>query len=232
MTILITNDDGVFCGGIYALFQALSKEHEVYCIAPLKNKSGSSSAINIDTRIYYKRFADNIFGAACFPADCVSLGFIDLIPKKPELVISGINRGPNYGCDVQYSGTVGAAIQAGRFSVPGIAVSLCEHEAPLYFEETARFVAEHLQDFLTLIRPGSFLNINTPNKPKLDSYTIACATKSEYSVWAKSNFGHSIIKDSSLSDEYEQKSDRFVVDSGEVAVSILSNVVLEEYAKN
>ncbi len=231
MTILFTNDDGVFSGGLYTLFDMLSNEHDVYCIAPLKNRSACSSA-KLDTRLYYKKFSERIFGAAGFPIDCVNLACLGLLPKKPDLVISGMNRGPNFGCDLQYSGTVAAAIQATKFSIPSIALSLCAIRAPFYFDAAARFVATHLQEFLTYLEPGVFLNINIPNEAEIETFQMTSGTNSKYAIWPKEHSDYFVVSDSSLADAYEKESDRAAVAAGAVSVSLVSNELLKAYAEN
>jgi len=230
--ILITNDDGILSGGIYSLFKALSKKHEVYCIAPLKNKSGCSSSIHIDSRIYFKKFSDRFFGAACFPADCVTLGFMGLLDKEPEIIVSGINRGANYECDVQYSGTVGAARQAYHWSIPGIALSLCDNVGPYYFQEAAQFLNLHFDTFLDLCPADHFLNINMPNVQNITKYAVGTGTKSDYRVWANTQTEEFVMKDSLLTEEIETDTDRGIVDSGQVSVCILSSGSVEYDGKH
>ena len=110
MNILLTNDDGIFAPGLRALWQILSREHQVFVVAPDMERSAIGHAITIHNPIQMKRVSDNgrFFGYALSgtPADCVKIALTDLLEIKPDLVISGINPGANLGVSLYYSGTV------------------------------------------------------------------------------------------------------------------------------
>lgn len=127
MNVLLTNDDGITAPGIKALYRELKKAgHDVFVIAPMRQQSGVGHAVTVFEPLLARRFSDaEIEGVGVFgtPADCVKLGLGKLCAFRPDLVISGINQGPNAGPDIFYSGTVGAAAEAAHDNVPAMAVS-------------------------------------------------------------------------------------------------------------
>ena len=166
MNILITNDDGYNSEGIRALFDGLSSKHNVFIVAPMEEKSACSNAITIRNDIIVDKIEDGIFSVNGFTADCVNVGLNSGIIPPVDLVISGINHGPNLGDDVHFSGTVAGARTAYIFGVSGIAISLDCLETSSYFNEAARF----LLGFIDTLKqhPGSdryFFNINYPDLP-------------------------------------------------------------------
>ncbi len=165
MRILITNDDGVTSPGILELARALSKKHEVVIVAPESERSASGHAITIHFPIWVKevdmddRF--KVYATTGTPADCVKLG-IDVLFKDPDLVLSGINRGPNLGSDLIYSGTVSGALEGSLYGIPSIAVSSADYANP-NFESAIRFVEEFIERFdLSRIPRYTALNVNVP----------------------------------------------------------------------
>lgn len=126
--IMITNDDGVNADGIIRLAKAAKSYGEVWVVAPDVQKSGASHSINLHAPItaYETDFPiDDVkaFAVSGSPADCVRLGVLNLLPQKPDIVLSGINLGYNAGTDVMYSGTIGAAMEAIFQGVPSAAFS-------------------------------------------------------------------------------------------------------------
>jgi 5'/3'-nucleotidase len=126
--ILLTNDDGIYAPGLAAMAHQLSDMGELYVVAPASEQSGVSQSITFLTplivkEVYHgkKRWGWAVEGT---PADCVKLGITELCPKKPDLIISGINGGLNAGINVLYSGTVAAAIEGAFFGITSMAVSL------------------------------------------------------------------------------------------------------------
>lgn len=170
MQILVTNDDGIDSPGIRALVDALAHEHTLIVVAPSGDRSGVSHAITSDEAITMERRYDApvlAYGCSGTPADAVFLGATELSPR-PELVISGINHGPNLADDVNYSGTVAGAVEASLLGIPAIAVSLAaDYQRPLdrrYWESAAEIVRRcvargygHLRD------TAYYWNLNVPN---------------------------------------------------------------------
>lgn len=172
MRILITNDDGIDSPGIRALTEALCNEHAAVVVAPSGNRSGVSHAITADEAITLERRDDSgVLAYACSgtPADCVFLGSTELRPR-PDLVVSGINHGPNLADDVYYSGTVAGAVEASLLGIPALAVSLaCDHSKPLdrrYWESAAEIVRRCVAAaFDGLSDTTRYCNLNVPNLP-------------------------------------------------------------------
>jgi 5'-nucleotidase len=164
--ILVTNDDGVRAPGILALAQALQPLGEVTIVAPAENQSGKGHSITIADPIYVDQvtLAGEIpaWSAVATPASCVKVALGALMAEKPDLVVSGINRGYNLAAVTYVSGTVGAAREAALDGIPAIAASLAVEGHPNYgpAAEMVRRVAEQVK--ARGLGPGVFLNVNIP----------------------------------------------------------------------
>lgn len=170
MRILISNDDGIMAPGIRALAARLSQEHEVTVVAPSKEQSGVGHSITYFTPIFsHPRRIPGVDAAAYAvdgsPVDCVKFGIGCIMDETPDLVVTGINQGPNIGMDVFPSGTVNSAIAGVIAGVPAIAVSLVDFESS-DFEASAE-VAARLVHFVKdhPIPRGMLLNLNVPALP-------------------------------------------------------------------
>ncbi len=156
MKVLLTNDDGIDAPGIQALCRAFSSANwaEVYVVAPNGNRSGASQSITTHTPISVEqRQIDGVEAAYAIggtPTDCVKVAFqadlADEFPKAFDMVVSGINYGPNIGADTMYSGTVGAAREAALHGIPAVATSLAllEHPGLKDYDSAARFICEFI----------------------------------------------------------------------------------------
>jgi 5'-nucleotidase len=169
--ILVTNDDGVDSEGLLALKQALSKIDTVAVIAPNRNwtASGHTKTLDRPLRIAEVKLADgsSAYSSDGTPSDCVSLAFLGFLKERPRMVVSGINKGPNLGSDVTYSGTVSAAMEGVVSGVPSLAVSLADYyqwDFSFAAEFTARLVARLLREEGAIPRE-LLLNVNVPNVP-------------------------------------------------------------------
>lgn len=168
MYILISNDDGVHSPGLLALHQQLVRIAEVAIVAPERNWSagGHSRTLHQPLRAVETTLADGTIALACdgTPADCVALAVMGLLPQRPDLVVSGINRGANLGSDVTYSGTVAAAMEGVILGIPSIAVSLVKHGKTLAdFEPAAHWAASIVGTaFQAGLAPDMLLNVNVP----------------------------------------------------------------------
>jgi 5'-nucleotidase len=168
--ILVTNDDGVYAPGIYALYKAMKEIGQVHVVAPESERSEVGHALTISDPLrvckvdrYGHDFGHAVNGT---PADCVKLAVKAILNKKPDLVVSGINQGPNTAINVIYSGTVSAATEGTLMGIPSMAFSLASFRIS-DFRFAARF-AKHLvlkvmQDGLPL---GTLLNVNIPALPE------------------------------------------------------------------
>lgn len=162
MRILLTNDDGIGSDGIQALLRVLGVSHEVWVVAPEAEKSGGSHSITLRDALRVRRMAERRFSCRGTPADCVMIALLGLVPKRVDLVISGINHGPNLGTDILYSGTAAGARQGALMGVPSVALSVGSYAPPFDFDAAAEFAARNLDNFRTLGTDDHFLNVNFP----------------------------------------------------------------------
>ena len=172
MLILLTNDDGIYSPGLIALSEALQELGEVHVIAPATEQSGVGHSISYLRPLILKEVfhGDRRFGFAVegSPADCVKLGVSELLPRRPDMVVSGINIGLNAGIAVLYSGTVAAAIEGAFFGIPSIAVSLQFDENP-DFCRAARLAVQIIRQVLEQRSDDVRLfNLNIPTKALSD----------------------------------------------------------------
>jgi len=168
--ILVTNDDGVDSEGLLKLKQALAEVAPVAVLAPNRNwsASGHSKTLDRPLRVAKVTLADGsrAFSSDGSPSDCVALAFLGMVPERPTLVVSGINKGPNLAGDITYSGTVAAAMEAIVIGVPSIAVSLADYYE-WDFEYAASFTAQLASHVLTEgLAPDVLLNVNVPHLPR------------------------------------------------------------------
>jgi 5'-nucleotidase len=166
MNILITNDDGIHAPGIYHLKNALEKIAKVLVVAPDVERSAVGHAITLSDplRVYSVEKEGKFFGYAVngTPADCVKLGLKCLFKRKADLVVSGINLGPNTAINIIYSGTVSAAAEAVIMGVPGLAISIASFQVHEY--DYACTLANTLSEkiFKHGLPEGTLLNVNVP----------------------------------------------------------------------
>ena len=185
LRILVTNDDGIHAPGIFALKQALDAAgHKVTVCAPDRPRSASGHAITLHKPLRLQEVAlpDGSIGYAGSgtPADCVTLGVLDVLDNDVDLVVSGINHGPNLGWDVTYSGTVSAAMEAVIIGVPAIAVSVASYAQTVRYEPAARFAAT-LAGYLSRQRlpPVTLLNVNAPDLPEEEIRGVMVTTQGD-----------------------------------------------------
>lgn len=166
MYILVTNDDGVQSPGLLALRQALDTIAETVVVAPERNWSAASAARTLydPLRIDRTRMADGYEAFVCSgtPGDCVALALLGFLERQPDLVVSGINIGPNLGNDVSYSGTVAAAREGTMMGLPAIAVSL-DGRRDADFASAAAFAVQLARTaVMQNLTPDVVLNVNVP----------------------------------------------------------------------
>ena len=182
MKILLSNDDGVMAEGIKALTIELSKEHDVYVIAPDRERSAAGHSLTLHTPIRVEELeskfgAKRIWITSGTPGDCVKIGINAILSEdeKPDLIISGINHGPNLGSDILYSGTVSCAMEGAMMGYPSIAVSLASMSCePELFKNVAIFMSKFVHKIKEFPFPKkSILNINVPGLMPEDLAGIA-----------------------------------------------------------
>ncbi len=177
MKILVSNDDGILANGIRALIEALSPCHEVYVVAPDRERSAAGHSLTLQTPLRVEEVEAKYGAKRCWmttgtPGDCVKLAINAILEKNelPDLVISGINHGPNLGADILYSGTVSCAMEGAMMGYPSIATSLAsmstEYES---FKVAAEFIATLLDKIDIKKFPAkTILNVNVPGLDKED----------------------------------------------------------------
>ncbi|MBS0619870.1 MAG: 5'/3'-nucleotidase SurE [Verrucomicrobia bacterium] len=176
--ILIINDDGIMAPGLKHLWQALVDAADVTIVAPQVEQSGVGLSITLREPIHIQKVewidkktpAWSVKGT---PADCVRMALGTILNGRPDLIVSGINRGSNSGRNIYYSGTVGGIIDGALRNVPGIAFSSVDFHHPLY--ETAAGIALDLVNHLLEhpLPPGTFLNVNVPSVTNLRGIQMA-----------------------------------------------------------
>ncbi len=168
MRILLTNDDGIDSEGLLALYRALHDEHEVAVIAPDRNWSiaGHNKTMDRPLRVTERQWeGTTVYASDGTPSDCVALGALGFLGYRPDVVVAGINKGPNLGDDITYSGTVAAAMEGVISEMPAIAFSI-EDYLDWHFETPAAFAARLLRQVARHgLPPGVLLNVNAPNLP-------------------------------------------------------------------
>ena len=164
MKILLTNDDGFDAENIKILYKELSKNHEVWIVAPKNNCSGMSAAISYLNEIEVTKVDDRIYAVDGTPADCSYLGLLSIVDFEFDIVVSGINHGANIGNDVLYSGTVGAAVGGRNLKYPPIAISVASYDAK-DIEFITKKSIELIEKIVSSneIFNGKVININFPD---------------------------------------------------------------------
>lgn len=168
--ILITNDDSVDAPGIHALAETLAPYADLYIIAPDEPRSGQSSAITVGAPLHIRELAPRSQGVRVFtisgtPVDCVKLGLHAVMPRKPDMLLSGINHGSNSGNSVIYSGTMGAVMEGCMNGIPSVGFSLTHHSMKADFSLSIDFVRQIALKVLEQGLPDDVcLNVNIPAK--------------------------------------------------------------------
>lgn len=183
--VLITNDDGYQSPGVHAIREKLIEQgFETITITPDRNMSGTSHSLTFTRPLKIQKIHEDFYYIVDgTPADCVHLGInIILEGKKPDILVSGINTGPNIGNDVFYSGTVGAAREGCLFGIPSVAISVSSSKNPDY-KTVAELSIPVINTVLKFGLPkGTFLNVNVPiiPKEKIKGYLLTKQGRSAY----------------------------------------------------
>jgi 5'-nucleotidase len=169
--IFVTNDDGIEAPGLKTLVEVLGSLDEVYVVAPDRERSAIGMAITLHRPLRATQVADHAFSVDGTPVDCVDLAISTLLPKRPKLLVSGINQGQNIGSDIHFSGTIAAAKKGTFLGIPSIAVSLALEQAQeptpaMHYETAAAIVCRIAKQVIASGMPDQILlNINVPNYP-------------------------------------------------------------------
>jgi len=161
--ILVSNDDGIHAPGLAALAEALAAVGEVYVVAPDRERSAVGHALTLHRPLRVELLGPRRYSVNGTPTDCVNLAILGILPVRPDVVVSGINSGPNLGDDVTYSGTVSAAMEGSLLGVPALAVSLVEGAERSAYGPAARVAVELTRLLLRDRDSGvTLLNVNVP----------------------------------------------------------------------
>lgn len=171
--ILVINDDGINAPGIRALIQVMNTIGDVYVVAPDSPQSGMGHAITINDALYcnsIKVMEDEPqleFSCSGTPVDCVKIAVNEILKRKPDICVSGINHGSNSSINVIYSGTMSAAVEAGTHGIPAIGFSLLDFTHDADFEPSKKFVKLITEQVLKNgLQKGVVLNVNIPKLPE------------------------------------------------------------------
>jgi 5'-nucleotidase len=168
--ILVTNDDGIFAPGIRTLIEVMQEIGEVIVVAPDSPQSAMGHAITINNTLHLNKISKdnatvNEYSCSGTPVDCVKLAVNEIMKRKPDLCVSGINHGSNSSINVIYSGTMSAAVEAGIEGIPAIGFSLCDYGHEANFEILKPYVKKIASEVLLNKLPkGVVLNVNFPKK--------------------------------------------------------------------
>lgn len=169
--ILVTNDDGITAPGIRALIAVMNEFGTVCVVAPNSPQSGMGHAITLNSTLHIDNVSDKDstqleYSCSGTPADCVKLAVNEILDRKPDLCVSGINHGSNSAINVLYSGTMSAAIEAGIEGIPSIGFSSVDHSWNADFEVLKKHIRTITKNVLTHSLPeGIVLNVNFPKNP-------------------------------------------------------------------
>ncbi|WP_203295528.1 5'/3'-nucleotidase SurE [Luteirhabdus pelagi] len=171
--ILVTNDDGITAPGIRTLIKVMNEIGDVCVVAPDSPQSGMGHAITINDTLYcdtvkvHEDEPQKEYSCSGTPVDCVKLAVNEILKRKPDLCVSGINHGSNSSINVIYSGTMSAAVEAGTLGIPAIGFSLLDYSLEANFEPTKKYVKQLAEQCLENGLPkGTVLNVNFPKLPK------------------------------------------------------------------
>lgn len=167
--VLISNDDSVAAPGLMRLIDCLPDDVDIIAVAPSAPQSGMSSAITVNAPLRIKSHPDyknaRIFSVTGTPVDCIKVAMHTIVPRRPDLVLSGINHGSNSGCNVVYSGTMGAVIEGCTIGIASCGFSLLHHSWSADFGPGMSFISKIVDELLKNGLPeGVCLNVNIPAK--------------------------------------------------------------------
>lgn len=179
--LLLSNDDGVNAKGIRELVGALRPVADLIVVAPDGPRSGLSGAITSEHPLRCAKVRQEpgltVYKCSGSPVDCVKLALHALVPRKPDMVIGGINHGDNSSVNVHYSGTMGVVIEGCLKGIPSVGFSLCNHSADADFSATLPYVRRIVEEVLAKGLPeGKCLNVNFPDTDELKGVRICRQT--------------------------------------------------------
>ena len=184
--ILVTNDDGITAPGVRTLINTMSGLGDVVVVAPDKPQSAMGHAITINSTLYLNKISDDNaaiteYSCSGTPVDCVKMAVSEILHRKPDLCVSGINHGLNSSINVIYSGTMSAAVEAAIEGIPSIGFSLGDFDWKADFSPTVSYVRKIAQEVLNNgLPPGVLLNVNFPKLPAMKGIRICRQAKANW----------------------------------------------------
>lgn len=184
--ILISNDDSISAKGLHHLIECVKPLGDIIVAAPATPQSGQSSSLSVNKPLRINRIEDydgaEVYSVSGTPVDCVKLALHAIVPRKPDLMLSGINHGSNSGNAITYSGTMGAAIEACTVGIPAVGFSLLHHSLKADFHWCTPFVTEISRRVLEHGLPaGVCLNVNIPAMVEPKGIKVCRAAKGHWS---------------------------------------------------
>lgn len=188
--ILVTNDDGITAPGIRKLVEIMNEIGDVYVVAPDSPQSGKGHAVTINATLRYEELnlegPQKDFSCSGTPVDCVKIALDKILPKRPDIVVSGINHGANSSINVIYSGTMSAAVEAGVEGIPAIGFSLLDFKYDADFDSAKEYIKEiTLKAMKNPMPKGIVLNVNIP-KLKADEIKGVKVCRQANAKWEES----------------------------------------------
>ncbi len=228
--ILVSNDDGYAAKGINDLVDMVRKYGDIFVVAPTSGRSGAgmsiTSAVPVHANLIKEEEGLTVYSCTGTPCDCVKLAIDKLLPRTPDLVISGINHGDNAAVNVHYSGTMGAVIEACMKGIPAIGFSSCKRESDASFEAMRPYIEQTMEKVLTKGLPsGTCLNLNAPAADEFKGMRLCRMTNGEWVNEWEERTNPRGIKYYWLTgsfqgrDSHMEDTDRWALDNGYVAVT-------------
>lgn len=228
--ILLSNDDGVNAKGLNELIRGLRGMGEIIVMAPNSPRSGASGCITSEQPVRYHKVREEeeltVYQCTGTPVDCVKLALHAVVPRRPDVVIGGINHGDNSSVNVHYSGTMGVVIEGCLKGIPSIGYSLCNHAADADFSPLLPYVRRITGEVLEHGLPsGVCLNVNFPNVPAFGGVRICRQTRGNWiNEWHRSRHPHGgeyfWLTGEFQNDEPEaEDSDHWALNHGYVAIT-------------
>ncbi len=246
--IFVTNDDGISAKGIGSLVEVAMEFGEVLVIAPDKPQSGMGHAITMNHPIRLEKsilFGDcDAYTCSGTPVDCVKIGIYEVMHRKPDLILSGINHGDNASSNVLYSGTMSAAVEGAMENIPSIGFSLGDHNSDADFSEAKEIARQIIQDSLNSVFPSHVcLNVNIPKKGESKIKGIKICRQA-HAFWADrfdkriDQFGKPYywLTGEFLNQDMEEDTDLFALENGYASVvptqfDMTAYKVIEQFKK-
>lgn len=190
--ILMSNDDGVSAPGLHQLVRWVRDMADIWVVAPSEGRSGQSSAITVNNPLRIEEHPGyegaHLFSVTGTPVDCIKLAMHHIVPRRPDLLLSGINHGSNAGNSVIYSGTMGAVFEGCMVGIPSVGYSLLHHSWKADFSECEPYIKQITASVLEKGLPdGVCLNVNFPAKVKIEGMKVVRSAKS---YWTEEYVGY------------------------------------------